>query len=117
MKIYAPVKNANGIYASVKFVNGVGETDNPRLIEWFKSHGYKVPIQEESVKMESKPIDLITNESEFVEINNLADEADCKPDFDNMNPLELREWAKAHGLGGVIKNTRNKEKLLELIRG
>ena len=28
MKIYAPVKDANGVYASVRFVNGVGETDN-----------------------------------------------------------------------------------------
>ena len=39
MKIYAPVKNTNGVYASVRFVNGVGETDNPRLIEWFKKNG------------------------------------------------------------------------------
>ena len=42
MKIYAPVKDVNGMYASVQFVNGVGETDNPHLIEWFKSHGYEI---------------------------------------------------------------------------
>ena len=35
MKIYAPVKDTNGVYASVRFVNGVGETDDPKLIKWF----------------------------------------------------------------------------------
>ena len=40
-----------------------------------------------------------------------------EPDFESMTPNELREWAKANGLGGVIKNIRNKEKLIELIRG
>ena len=47
MKIYAPVKTANGVYASVRFVDGVGETDNPRLIEWFQTHGYKCEKCEE----------------------------------------------------------------------
>ena len=40
-----------------------------------------------------------------------------EPDFDAMTPNELRDWARANGLGGKIKNTRNKEKLLEIIRG
>ena len=44
MKIYAPNKQANGVWCSVRFVEGVGETDNPHLIKWFKEHGYKVPI-------------------------------------------------------------------------
>ena len=39
MKIYAPVDNVNGVYASVLFVNSVGETNNPALIHWFKTHG------------------------------------------------------------------------------
>lgn len=107
MKIYAPVKDANGTYASVRFVNGVGETDNPHLIDWFRRNGYKIPIEQ------TADIDKMVDDTEFVEINKLADE----PDFDAMTPNELRDWAKANGMGGIIKNTRNKEKLLELIRG
>lgn len=116
MKIYAPVKDANGVYASVRFVNGVGETDNPHLIEWFRSHGYKVPI-EESVEECDQVVEANTmvDESEFVEINNLVEEEE-KPDFDSMTPIELREWATEHGLGMKIKSIRNKEKLLEIIR-
>ncbi len=107
MKIYAPVKDANGVWASVQFVNGVGETDNPKLIEWFKSHGYKVPIEDTPIKVSVEPI-----EEEM-----LLDYADKEPDFESMTPNQLRDWAKANGFGGVIKNTRNREKLIELIRG
>lgn len=42
MKIYSPNKQYTGISASVTFVNGVGETDSPHLINWFKEHGYTV---------------------------------------------------------------------------
>jgi hypothetical protein len=41
-KILCPNKEYSGVSASVTFVNGVGETDNPQLIDWFKSHGYTV---------------------------------------------------------------------------
>lgn len=107
MKIYAPVKSANGIYASVRFVDGVGETDNPRLIEWFRSHGYRVPINDSNLVIEPK--------NDVVEVKN--DRIDDKPNFDEMTPLELREWARANGFGSKIKNTRDKEKLLKIIRG
>ena len=42
MKIFSPVKDYTGMSASVPFCNGVGETNNPHLIEWFKDHGYEV---------------------------------------------------------------------------
>ena len=86
MKIYAPVKDANGIYASVLFVNGVGETDNPTLIKWFENHGYTT-------------------------------EKCDKPDFTSMTPDELREWLREHGYGSKIKNTKNKDKLIEIMKG
>ena len=113
MKIYAPVKDFNGLRNNVRFVNGVGETDNPDSLEWFKSHGYKIEksvekcdeVIEKSVEKCDEP------EPEFMGYN------DRVPDFEAMTPLELREWAKANGFGGQIKNTRNKEKLLEIIRG
>lgn len=107
MKIYAPVKDATGTWATVRFRNGVGETNDPKLIEWFKAHGYKVETTNDFIPPKQ-------DEADFVGINELVDD---EPDFESMTPNELRDWAKANGLGGVIKNTRNKEKLLELIRG
>lgn len=102
MKIYAPVKNASGVWCSVLFVNGVGETDNPHLINWFKKHGYKIE--------ETQPI---------VEKESILDEVveSIEPDFDGMTPNELREWMKANGYGSQIKNIRDKEKLLNIIKG
>ena len=100
MKIYTPVKNATGVWCNVHFQNGVGETNDPHLIEWFKSHGYKteksnLEVPKEAPKKETPILD----------------------EFDSMTPNELRDWAKANGLGGKIKNIRNKEKLIEIIRG
>lgn len=127
MKIYAPVKDANGVYASVRFVNGVGETDNPHLIEWFISHGYKVPLEDDQVADNGN----IETETTTVETENVADEtvedepeepemmgyAEKPKTLEEMTPNEIRDWAKANGKGLLIKNIRNKEKLLELLRG
>lgn len=52
MKIYAPNKEYTGVSASVSFCNGKGETDDPRLIQWFKDHGYEV--EEEKQKRSRK---------------------------------------------------------------
>ena len=41
-KIYAPVKGVTGTWASVRFTNGIGETANPALAEWFRQHNYRV---------------------------------------------------------------------------
>ncbi|WP_127010494.1 hypothetical protein [Veillonella sp. CHU594] len=45
-KVYAPLEGYNGISASVEFVNGVGETDNENLLEWFEEKGYTVERDE-----------------------------------------------------------------------
>jgi len=45
-KIYAPNKQYTGVSASVTFVNGVGECSDPRLLEWFREHGYAVEEEE-----------------------------------------------------------------------
>ncbi len=115
MKIYAPVKDANGVWASVRFVNGVGETDNPRLIEWFVKHGYT--LEHDFVEKCEEIPQSVFELCEEPEEDEMMGYNERKPNFEDMTPNELREWAKANGLGGVIKNTRNKEKLLELIRG
>lgn len=49
-KIYAPNKQYSGLSASVRFVDGVGETDNSILLEWFREHGYKVEDPEQAVE-------------------------------------------------------------------
>lgn len=98
MKIYAPVKDATGVWCSVYFKNGVGETKNPHLIEWFKNHGYKIEGE-----MEEAPIEVVTISNEL--------------DFESMSVDELREWMKTNGLGSKVKNIKNKEKLIEIIRG
>jgi hypothetical protein len=108
MKIYAPVKDANGVWATVRFVDGVGETDNPALIEWFRRHGYRVPLEESTPV--SRAEEILDQVIETVE-------EPAEPNLDEMTPNELRDWAKSNGYGSVIKNTRDKEKLLKLIRG
>lgn len=104
MKIYAPIENVNGVYASVRFVNSVGETNNPALIHWFKTHGYRVEEETTKPTVETQLNEVLENET--VEV-----------DLDSMQPNELREWMKANGYGSKIKNIRNKEKLLAIIRG
>lgn len=106
MKIYAPVKDANGTWASVHFTNGVGETDDLGLIQWFKNHGYTVEVDTTQTQDINEVVDNILNEIDKTE-----------PDFDSMTPNEIRDWAKSNGYGSVIKNTRNKEKLIEIIKG
>ena len=68
--------------------------------------------------------EVITDEiiEETVEVEEPEDEimgyADPKiPDLENMNPNEIRDWAKSNGYGSIIRNTRSKDKLIELIRG
>lgn len=47
-RIHAPNKNYNGASASVAFQQGVGETDDPNLIAWFQSRGYRVELPKEA---------------------------------------------------------------------
>lgn len=104
MKIYAPVKDASGVWCSVRFVNGVGETDNPHLIKWFKNHGYKVEgVEKVEVVLDAESV--------------LDKAVETPMDFEAMTPNQLREWLKANGYGSQIKNIRDKEKLLKIARG
>lgn len=54
-KIYAPNKAYNGMSATVRFINGQGETDNPKLLKWFKSRGYKVEAEQEQENIPVTP--------------------------------------------------------------
>lgn len=132
MKIYSTVKDFNGLRNNVRFVNGVGETDNPQVIEWFRSHGYSVEkcdkVSENSVEKcdkyneyESQTVVLDGIQFHGLSPENLEltfENAESKqPDFNAMTPNELRDWMRENGYGSKIKNTRNKEKLLEILRG
>lgn len=108
MKIYAPVKDFNGLRNNVRFINGVGETTDKRVVEWFESHGYKVErtIEKSVKKRDEDVLNVVLDPLEEIE-----------PDFDNMTPNQLRDYMKENGYGSKIKNIRNKEKLLEILRG
>ena len=50
MRIIAPNKQYEGVSATVKFNKGIGQTDNPYLIDWFKKNGYAVEKIEDADK-------------------------------------------------------------------
>lgn len=52
-KILAPNKSYTGISAGVAFSNGVGETEDKSLIEWFYSHGYEIEKKNNDEKQAS----------------------------------------------------------------
>lgn len=54
-KVYAPLKTYTGISASVRFVNGVGETSDPDLLKWFEKHNYTVETKEVENEEIEKP--------------------------------------------------------------
>lgn len=55
MKIRAPNKQYSGFSAGVAFAGGVGETDDPRLLAWFRSHGYTIEEGGEAHKAPKTP--------------------------------------------------------------
>lgn len=67
-RIYAPNKEYNGVTASIPFIKGIGETDNPHLIKWFKQHGYKV---EDEKKPEDKKNNVDTQELKDMTVEQL----------------------------------------------
>ena len=55
-KIYAPNKSYHGNSAGVSFTNGMAETENTYLVEWFRQHGYTVEeASKEGVSQEEIP--------------------------------------------------------------
>lgn len=57
MKIHAPNKQYTGVSAGVTFVNGVGETSDPYLLEWFRAHGYEAEEDETDNEFQGKTVD------------------------------------------------------------
>lgn len=92
-KIYAPNKQYSGISAGVAFAKGVGETNNPALLEWFRDHGYTV--EEEKKELAKEPTK-----------------------FDGMDVEQLKAYAAEHNINignstsvnGILKKITDAEK-------
>lgn len=56
-QIYAPNKEYTGVSAGVSFCNGVGEAEDPHIIEWFISHGYQVEDQVDEIPPEQTVVE------------------------------------------------------------
>jgi len=52
-KILTPVRGYNGVSATVRFIRGAGQCDDPYLLDWFRSHGYTV-VEERPVETEAE---------------------------------------------------------------
>lgn len=93
-KIIAPNKQYTGVSASVPFINGQGETNNPALIDWFREHGYIIE-GEEPVQTDRPPVEL-----------------------ENMDVDQLKAYAAEHGINigqstsvsGILKKINEAEK-------
>ncbi len=104
-KIYAPNKQYNGISASVAFARGVGETEDPTLLEWFRSHGYEVE-EEQVEEMKQDPP---------------SDPTKTPGKFDGMDADQLKAYANEHGIeignstsvNGILTKIKDAEKKLE----
>lgn len=60
-KVIAPNSQYTGLSATVAFVNGVGETDNENLLQWFEEKGYTVirPEPETELQPAGDPSDKV----------------------------------------------------------
>ena len=120
MKIFTKVPDFTGIRASVMFVNGQGNTDDPRLIKWFKQNGYTV-ADGESTSVEVAEVSGVKfgNDAEDIgdaKLQEIKEDQTIQfPHFPSMSVDEIRAWAKAHGLGIKIKATKDKDKLIRIL--
>lgn len=121
MKIFTKVPDFTGIRASVMFVNGQGDTDDPKLIEWFKNNGYTV-ADGESTKPKVEPVlgttvaDVEAEKLGDIKLQEIKEDQSIQfPHFPSMSVDEIRAWAKEHGLGIKIKATKDKDKLIRIL--
>lgn len=110
-KIICPNKEYTGVSASVSFCNGVGETEDIRLIKWFEDHGYTVVNNIEVAK------EAIIDEKEKEEVTagETATEKEMytKKALEGMAALDIDELAAREGVD--ISNCKNKNEKIEKI--
>lgn len=121
MKIFTKVPDFTGIRASVMFVNGQGNTDDPKLIEWFKRNGYIVSDGESTKPEDKTKLGAVCADGEAeragdIKLQELKDDQSVVfPHFPSMTVDEIRAWAKENGLGIKIKATKDKDKLIRIL--
>ncbi len=67
-KIYAPNKDYTGIVAGVVFKEGRGDTDDSRMVEWFKEKGYKIVEEKKEKTVDEMTVDEL---KAFAEANGI----------------------------------------------
>lgn len=99
MKIYALNKNYNGISANVTFVNGVGETDRPHLIEWFRKHGYGIEEIEQKLSDTEAETDEETLEVMILSLDSI-DKTDVEQlkAYANQKGIDIGQSTSARGI-------------------
>lgn len=120
MKIFTKVPDFTGIRASVMFVNGQGDTDDPRLIEWFRQKGYIIADGTPTTKVEETlGVQAHTEEAEKLgdaKLQKLKEDQSVEfPHFPSMSVEDIRAWAKKNGLGIKVKNYKDKDKLIAIL--
>jgi hypothetical protein len=132
MWVYAPNEHANGIYATVRFIEGVGMTDDPKLIEWFKNNGYRVEEGDYPVKKkeeDKKPSKKAKADEKAVEEPKVEEQEEEVPMMDVeetvygipltkvllMNDADLKAFAVEHGLGKKVRAIKHREALLKAL--
>lgn len=98
VKIIAPNKQYTGISAGVSFVHGEGETDNPHLIEWFKSKGYEVEVETKESTEPPKDEEADENEEEINEVESI--------NFDEITVAEIKGKLDASDISYGTKETK-----------
>ncbi|WP_337983441.1 Rho termination factor N-terminal domain-containing protein [Lysinibacillus sp. C5.1] len=104
-KVYAPNKAYNGITATVRFLQGEGETDNPKLLKWFEKKGYRVVKEQSHILTDEKKVDesVQVSDENVVEQNN---DTSAINDYEKMNVEELKELAKSMKIKGYSSMLR-----------
>jgi hypothetical protein len=97
-KIYAPNKQYSGVVATVTFVDGVGETNSPHLIDYFDRKGYTIKDKQ----------------AEKEQDNNVKLEDTDEKNIEDMSYPDLKKMAKKIGVKDSHK--MKKEKLVEVLK-
>lgn len=101
--IKTKVPHFNGYRASVLFRNGIGRTDDTRLIAWFRNNGYIVETERTD-----EVVELVKEPEPVQEL-----ERPVKP-LEQMTVEELRATAKRNGI--LLGTLKNREKLIERLK-